>query len=355
MIRVGVNGYGTIGKRVADAICVQPDMNLVGVAKTRPNYEAEIAIRNGYDLYAADPAQMGSFAEAGIDITGPVSDLVAASDVIVDATPSGIGEQNCKLYDAHSTKAILQGGEDADAAEMSFVSRANYDDVGDERTVRVVSCNTTGLTRLLAPLAERYGVETARVTLIRRGGDPGEIDRGPINDIVPDPTEIPSHHGPDVNTIFPEIDIETAGVKVPATLMHLHSVNITLEREPGAQRVHELLQNESRLFFIPEQAKIGGLGPLKEFARDTGRTRGDLWENCLWEESLTVAGTDLSLFQSIHQEADVVPENIDAIRALASEQSREESMRLTDETLGVGLESMFADSRRRAVRPAADD
>ena len=31
MIRVGVNGYGTIGKRVADAVAPQPDMRLVGV------------------------------------------------------------------------------------------------------------------------------------------------------------------------------------------------------------------------------------------------------------------------------------------------------------------------------------
>ncbi|MFO7539153.1 MAG: type II glyceraldehyde-3-phosphate dehydrogenase, partial [Chloroflexota bacterium] len=31
-IRVAVNGYGIIGKRVADAVRVQPDMELVGVA-----------------------------------------------------------------------------------------------------------------------------------------------------------------------------------------------------------------------------------------------------------------------------------------------------------------------------------
>ena len=31
-INVGVNGYGVIGKRVADAVRAQPDMHLVGVA-----------------------------------------------------------------------------------------------------------------------------------------------------------------------------------------------------------------------------------------------------------------------------------------------------------------------------------
>ena len=32
-VKVAVNGYGTIGKRVADAVKLQPDMELIGVAK----------------------------------------------------------------------------------------------------------------------------------------------------------------------------------------------------------------------------------------------------------------------------------------------------------------------------------
>jgi glyceraldehyde-3-phosphate dehydrogenase/erythrose-4-phosphate dehydrogenase len=31
-VSVGVNGYGVIGKRVADAVRLQPDMVLVGVS-----------------------------------------------------------------------------------------------------------------------------------------------------------------------------------------------------------------------------------------------------------------------------------------------------------------------------------
>ena len=40
MKTVAINGYGTIGKRVADAVAAQDDMKVVGVSKTRPNYEA---------------------------------------------------------------------------------------------------------------------------------------------------------------------------------------------------------------------------------------------------------------------------------------------------------------------------
>ena len=30
-VKVAVNGYGVIGKRVADAVCLQDDMELIGV------------------------------------------------------------------------------------------------------------------------------------------------------------------------------------------------------------------------------------------------------------------------------------------------------------------------------------
>jgi len=338
MTNVGVNGYGTIGKRVADAVAAQPDMTLVGVAKTRPNFEAETAARKGYPLYAAVADRAGRFAEEGLELAGAVDDLVAEADVVVDCTPSGIGAENAALYEEHDTPAIFQGGEDAAVADVSFNARANYTEAVGADSARVVSCNTTGLSRILAPLDEAYGVEKARVTLVRRGGDPGQTGRGPIDDILPDPVTIPSHHGPDVNTIFPDLDIDTLGMKVPATLMHTHSVNVTLDSSPTADEVRDLFAGETRLFQIPAGADIDGSGKLKEFAHDAGRPRGDLWENCIWEESITVEDRDLYLFQAIHQESDVVPENVDAIRALIGAADAAESRATTESAMGVGID-----------------
>jgi glyceraldehyde-3-phosphate dehydrogenase (NAD(P)) len=341
MTKVGVVGYGTIGKRVADAVVAQPDMELVGVAKTSPNYEAEAAVRKGYDLYVAIPDRIEKFDDAGMAVAGDLDDLVPACDVIVDATPSGIGAQNKEIYDEHGVPALYQGGEDAEVGDVSFNARSNFEQAQGADHVRVVSCNTTGLSRLIAPVDEQFGVEKARVTLVRRGGDPGQTSRGPINDILPNPVSLPSHHGPDVKTIFPDLDIDTLGMKVPATMMHMHSVNLTLEDDATADEVRELLEDESRLFLIPEATGIDGAGKLKEFAMDADRPRGDLWENCIWDESIAVRGNDLYLFQAIHQESDVVPENIDAVRAVAGTMDKDESIETTDESMGVGLDSML--------------
>jgi len=356
MTRVGINGYGTIGKRVADAVRAQPDMEVVGVAKTRPNFEARTAVEKSYPLYAAVEERKPLFAEEGIDIAGDVEELVDESDVVVDACPSGIGEQNAEMYREYDTPAILQGGEDAEVVDASFNARANYGAVEGCDLVRVVSCNTTGLSRLVAPLEEAYGIEKVRATLVRRGGDPAQSGRGPINDVLPDPVSLPSHHGPDVNTIFPDLDIDTLGLKVPATLMHTHSVNVTLGSRPTAAEVCDLLADEALLFLVPGGLGLDGAGALTEIAKDRGRPRADLWENCIWEESITVedgpsatggeAVSDLYLFQAIHQESDVVPENVDAIRAMTGAATKAQSTARTDGALGLDEGLLPADSER---------
>ena len=40
--RVAINGFGTIGKRVADAVDAQDDMEIVGVTKTRPSFGCDL-------------------------------------------------------------------------------------------------------------------------------------------------------------------------------------------------------------------------------------------------------------------------------------------------------------------------
>jgi glyceraldehyde-3-phosphate dehydrogenase (NAD(P)) len=49
---------------------------------------------------------------------------------------------------------------------------------------------------------------------------------------------------------------------------------------------------------------------------DLGRPRGDMWEVGLWEDSLTVKGNEVFYNYQVYNQAIVVPETIDAIRAL---------------------------------------
>jgi glyceraldehyde-3-phosphate dehydrogenase, type II len=331
-IKVAVNGYGTIGKRVADAVALQDDMEVVGISKTRPNFEARTAASKNYDIYVPD-GKADSFSKEGFSVAGTIEEMIDKADIVVDCTPGKIGVSNKALYEKAGVKAIWQGGESKDVAPISFNSEANYDQAINADYARVVSCNTTGLCRVIYPLDQKYGVEKVRVTLIRRGGDPGDIKSGPIDALVADPVKLPSHHGPDVKTIMPHINITSAAVKAPTTFMHLHILNIQLKEKCTAEDVKSLLSSRPRIRMIADG--ISSTAEIIELGRDSGRPRNDMWENNIFRDSVSIDEGELYLFQAIHQESDVIPENVDAIRAMTGiEKDNLKSIEKTNKAMG---------------------
>jgi glyceraldehyde-3-phosphate dehydrogenase (NAD(P)) len=336
-IKVAVNGYGTIGKRVADAVARQPDLRLVGVSKSRPNYEAEIARSKGYPLFVAGSGTTAAFESAGLKVAGSVTDLLRAADIVIDCAPESVGRENAKLYGSARVPAVFQGGEKSDVAEVSFSALANFEAARGKKRVRVVSCNTTGLARAVAVLRSGFGVDHWEATLVRRAADPAESERGPINGILPS-FKIPSHHGPDVRTIFPDLSITTTALVVPTTLMHVHVNHVRLSKPPvSIQAVLERFRATPRFHVFREWEGVDGTPQVMEYARDraTG-ARADMMENVLWEHGMRLEGPDLYFFQAIHQESIVVPENIDAVRAmLGGPESAAASIEMTDRNLGI--------------------
>ncbi|MGA9139717.1 MAG: type II glyceraldehyde-3-phosphate dehydrogenase [Methanocella sp.] len=338
-IKVALNGYGTIGKRVADAVARQDDMTLVGIAKTKPDYEAYVAAEKGYDIYAVDAAKAGPiFKAAGLQIAGSNKEMIKKADIVVDATPKGIGAKNKALYEKLGKQAIFEGGEKHELTGTSFNAAANFDEAIGKKYVRVVSCNTSALCRLMYAIDSAFGIRHAHVTLVRRATDPDDIKKGPINAIVPDPVTLPSHHGPDVQSVMPHIDIVTAALKVPTTLMHVHSVSISVKGTPLQQDVVDALKKWPRIWLIPPSYEIKSTASVMELGRVLGRPKGDMMENAVWEESVSVdKNGHISLFQAVHQESDVIPENIDCIRAMTGlAKDKLKSMAKTDRSLGIG-------------------
>ena len=64
-IRVAVNGYGVIGKRVADAVAKQQDMRLVGVVDVVADWRPRVALNRGMALFGAAPEHAAAMRKAG--------------------------------------------------------------------------------------------------------------------------------------------------------------------------------------------------------------------------------------------------------------------------------------------------
>ena len=337
-VKVAVNGFGTIGKRIADAVSLMDDMEIVGVVKRSPDYGALYALKRGYPLYAPTQTEAEKMEKAGLRVAGILEDLLRKADVVVDATPSGYGAKYKPIYESQDhLKIIYQGGEKPDVARVSFSSLCNYQAALGVRSVRVVSCNTTGLLRLICTLSRSFKIARVRAVLIRRAADPREIKKGPINSINLNPPRLPSHHALDVKTVVPDIDIVTAAVVVPTTLMHVHNVSIVFD-EGGVTRddVLRVLDEAPRIVLLSsERTGIKSTAQLIEAARDA-RPRNDIPELVVFEDSVSMDGGELMLFQAVHQESIVVPENVDAIRAVTGiESNAEKSIAKTDRLLGL--------------------
>ena len=216
----------------------------------------------------------------------------------------------------------------------SFVAQCNYDDIIGEDFLRVVSCNTTGLCRTLQAVDLRYRISKVHATMIRRAADPWDIYHGPINALVPH-LVVPSHHGPDVRTVMPSLEIFTTSVSVPTTLMHMHSIAVDLSTEPSLSETIQLFKDTTRVRVVNNSDGIRSTAEIMEYAKDLGRSRGDMPEVCVWSDTIGVWGNKLMYMQAIHQESDVVPENIDAIRCVSGICSGIESIRKTNLSLNL--------------------
>lgn len=341
-IRVAVNGYGVIGKRVADAVRAQPDMELVGVGDVISDYRIRTAVVKAIPVYASIADKAEEMERAGIPVMGTLDDLLGEVDVVVDATPKGIGARNLERYREAGVKAIFQGGEKHDLTGHSFVAQANYQTALGRHATRVVSCNTTSTVRTLTALRDAGLLQKARGVLIRRATDPWEADHsGIMNTVVPEP-DIPSHQGPDAKTVVPELDVITIAAKAAHTQTHNHYWIVTLAREASREEVLDAFRAAPRLAFIRMSDGIVALNSTINLMQDLDRPRADMWEVAIWEDVLSVNGREVYYTYQVDNQAIVVPENIDAIRALYGQITEgRESIRITDEALGVRREFLM--------------
>ncbi|HEY4688320.1 MAG TPA: type II glyceraldehyde-3-phosphate dehydrogenase [Anaerolineae bacterium] len=342
-VRVAVNGYGVIGKRIADAVVAQEDMELVGVADVVSDWRIKVAVEKGYPVYASTPQAAEPMRAAGIPIVGDLDELLGRLDVVADATPKKVASANLEKYRAAGVKSIFQGGEKHSLTGHSFVAQANYETAIGRDTTRVVSCNTTSIVRTLGALKKAGLLKKARGVLIRRATDPWESDHGGVmNTVVPERV-IPSHQGPDAQTVDPDLDVVTIAVVAAHTTSHLHAWSVELMRPVTKEEVLAAFRAAPRIAFLRMSDGVVALNSTLEMMADLGRPRGDMWEVGLWEDGLTVSGSELFYNYQVYNQAIVVPETIDAVRALTGiEKDGLKSIAKTDKALGLVREFVAA-------------
>ncbi len=337
MVKVGVVGYGTIGQRLADGVALQEDMELVGVADVAPTLPVLALKEKGmpYDFYLAVPENKEKLEEHGIPISGTLDDLIQKVDIILDATNAGVGAKNKILYEKYGKKAIFQGGEKTSVADVFFHGYANYEKGIGKQFLKLTSCNTTGLIRSVDCLDREIGIDNVAITIIRRVADPGDYHRGLTNALKVDP--VPNHQAVDLMLVMPHVKATGILVHTPVTHGHIISVVAKPKRKTTKEEVLELFRAHPRIRVVRIADGFLGNASLFKYARDLGNPRGDMYEIAAWEETVTIFEGNIIYAINIPQEAVVIPENIDGIRAAMEMQSeRLKAVSLTNKYLKIG-------------------
>ncbi|MBN2322195.1 MAG: type II glyceraldehyde-3-phosphate dehydrogenase [Spirochaetes bacterium] len=336
MVKVAVVGYGVIGQRLADGVALQEDMELVGVADIAPTVSIRALRDRGmpYDLYCAASGAKKALEDAGIPVRGTLEELVDRADIVLDATSAGVGAKNKELYIRKKKKAVFQGGEKNEIVDVFFHGYANYEKGIGKDFLKLTSCNTTGLIRAIDCLDRAVGVEKTAITIIRRVADPGDVHRGLTNVLQIDP--VPSHQAVDLMTIMPHVPCTGVLVHTPVTHGHIISIVATPKKTISVDSAIDLFRAHPRMMVVKIADGFNSNAAFFRYARDRGNLRGDQYEIGVWEEAVALSGRDLIFSINIPQEAVVIPETMDAIRAaIPMQKDRLEAVGLTNRYLGM--------------------
>ncbi|HEU4606436.1 MAG TPA: type II glyceraldehyde-3-phosphate dehydrogenase [Nitrososphaera sp.] len=340
LVKVFINGYGNIGRRLASALSADKEIQFVGVAKYTVDDKVKEALDNRYNVFVPK-GMIQAFKDKGYDVAGSVEEAVRQSDFVIDAAKEGGGYDNKKsLYEPMGKPAIFQGGEerhgDRAVADMIHNSRVNYSKAAGRTYVIQGSCNVSGMGRVMQPLIEKFGSRIKRydVQLIRRWAD--LEDTKPVKDSIE--WDRNPHHQDDVKDFIPSANLYVDAFKVPSRMMHLHQMFIRFDRAPAKDEILECFRNEFGVAII---SSAKGTGDVRKKALELGFAHGDTNMVHIHQDILRVQDDTVKIGYSDDQTGMVIPENHMLLQSMAFKRSREEALKRSD--------SLFQMSKNRKV------
>lgn len=341
LVRVFINGYGNIGRRLASALSSDKEIQFVGVAKYTLDDKVKEALDNQYGVYVPKES-LSSFKGKGFDITGTVDEAVNGSDLIIDAAKEGGGFENKKkLYEPMNKPAIFQGGEDRHGeravADIIHNSRVNYSSAADKKYVIQGSCNVSGMGRIMQPIIERFGDRIRRfdVELIRRWAD--LEDTKPVKDSIE--WDRHPHHQDDVKDFLPQANLYVDAFKVPSRMMHLHQMFIRFK--DGAPSKEEILESYREEFGVAIVNFAKGTGDVRKKAIELGFPHGDTNMVHIHEDIVRIQEDVVKLGYSDDQTGMVIPENHLLLQSMVFKRRRDDAIKRTD--------TLFQISKKRKI------
>ncbi|MEW6446264.1 MAG: type I glyceraldehyde-3-phosphate dehydrogenase [Pseudomonadota bacterium] len=249
-IRVGINGFGRIGRMVFRAAAQDfPEIEIVAINDLlEPDYLAYMLKHDSvHGRFKGEVSVEGNFMVVNgkkIRLTAErdPSNLKwdeAGVDIVVESTGFFLTEESCQAHINAGAKKVVQSAPSKDATPM-FVYGVNHNTYAGQAIISAASCTTNGLAPVAKVLNDNFGIKRGLMTTVHAAtatqktvDGPSSKDwrggRGILENIIPSSTGAAKA----VGVVLPELKGKLTGMafRVPTSDVSVVDLTVELNKE----------------------------------------------------------------------------------------------------------------------------
>lgn len=265
-IRVGINGFGRIGRMVLRAAVQEPEFKDVEIVAINSSYDVEYmmyllkydSVHGRFD--AKVEASNGHLLVNGkkIHLTAErdpnnIDWTLGGADIVVESTGAFLTQETCHPHINRGAKKVVQSAPGKDETPM-FVYGVNHKEYAGQAIISAASCTTNGLAPLAKVLHDNFGIKRGLMTTIHaatasqltvdgtskkdwRGG------RSVFENIIPSSTGAAKA----VGKVIPSLNKKLTGMamRVPSADVSVVDLTVELSKETTYEAICQAMKNAS--------------------------------------------------------------------------------------------------------------
>jgi glyceraldehyde 3-phosphate dehydrogenase len=250
-IKVGINGFGRIGRMAFRAIAKDfPEIEVVGINdlldpdylaymlkydSVHGNFDGEISVDGGNMIVNGKTIRLTAERDPANLAWGDIG-----ADLVIECTGFFLTEETCQKHIDAGAKKVVQSAPSKDATPM-FVYGVNHNTYAGQAIVSAASCTTNCLAPVAKVLHDKWGIKRGLMTTVHaatatqktvdgpsmkdwRGG------RGILENIIPSSTGAAKA----VGKVLPELNGKLTGMAFRVPTSDVSVVDLTVELNSDA-------------------------------------------------------------------------------------------------------------------------
>ncbi|WJG07854.1 type I glyceraldehyde-3-phosphate dehydrogenase [Aliiglaciecola sp. LCG003] len=263
-IKVGINGFGRIGRFVFRAACERADIEVVAINdlldadymaymlkydSTHGRFNGDVAVENGQLVVNGKSIRVTSERDPGALAWNDVD-----VDVVIEATGLFLTDDTARKHIQAGAKKVVLSAPSKDATPM-FVMGVNHNDYAGQDIISNASCTTNCLAPLAKVLNDNFGIVDGLMTTVhattatqKTVDGPSHKDwrggRGASQNIIPSSTGAAKA----VGKVIPALNGKLTGMafRVPVANVSVVDLTVNLAKPASYEAICKVMKDASQ-------------------------------------------------------------------------------------------------------------